>query len=259
MLKFSVLASGSSGNCIFLKDDKNSLLFDLGINYPELKYRLSKLHLNFLNLSGVFISHEHSDHVSGVKSLQKRMAAPIYISKPCYEEFRHKYGQLKLPHFYKLNDEIKIGNFRIIPVENSHDASCTASFLIEHGSKRIGILTDTGCITKKINENFQKLDAFLLEFNHDVDMLINGPYPESLKQRIFSNKGHLSNIQAAQFVKENLDSRLKHLFLGHMSRHNNTPGKAMKTVETIIKPQKEFKELNPILTHQEKPTQVFDF
>ena len=258
MLKFSVLASGSSGNCIFLKDEKNSILFDMGINYPELKYRLSQLHLNFLNLSGVFISHEHSDHVSGVKSLQKKMAAPIYISKPCYEEYRHRYGQLKLPHFYKLNDEVKVGNFRVIPVENSHDAVCTASFLIEHGSKRIGILTDTGCITKRISENFQKMDAFLLEFNHDVDMLINGHYPESLKQRIFSNRGHLSNIQAAQFVKENLDSRLKHLFLGHMSEHNNTHEKAVKAVEKIIKSEKEFEKLSPILTYHEKPTKVLE-
>lgn len=258
MLRFSVLASGSSGNCIFISDNKTTLLFDLGIYYPDLKYRLSQLHLNLINLSGVFISHEHSDHIFGIKSLQKKIAVPIYINKLCYEELRHQYGQIKLPHFYKLNEEINVGNFKILPVENSHDASCTASFLIQHGNKKIGIVTDTGCITEGINENFQKLDTFLLEFNHDVDMLINGRYPESLKQRIFSNRGHLSNIQAAEFVKENIDSGLKLLFLGHISQHNNTPEKALKAVEAIINSDKSFKNMNSIVTHHEKPTKVYE-
>jgi len=256
MLRMAVLGSGSSGNSTFITDGKDSLIFDLGLYHDDLKKRLFSAGIIAPSISGAFISHEHSDHIIGVRSFQKNYRSPIYLSEVSHSRAARYHGNISRAKFFKYNQEVKIGNFKITPVRNSHDSASAASFLIENKGKKIGFTADTGCITKELKKAFTDLDVLLIEFNHDVDMLIKGPYPESLKQRILGNKGHLSNIQAAQFIADNLNSKLKHLFVGHISQHNNHHSNIYRTINSILRTKKDFADTNVIMTYHEKSTSM---
>jgi phosphoribosyl 1,2-cyclic phosphodiesterase len=220
-MEISVIASGSNGNSCLVEHNNTSVLIDAGKSAREIEKRLNNLGKSLENVDGLVVSHAHIDHIRGAGVIYRRYGIPVYMTKQTYSYFD---CQAKL---FTLNSLFHIKNIRILPIHTSHDVhSC--GFVIGN----FGIFTDTGKVTRQISDALPNLKAVLLESNHDIDMLISGPYPPYLKSRILSDTGHLSNIHASQLVAEKGKS-LSRVFLGHLSAVNNTPELARKTFESL--------------------------
>ncbi|MEM3374425.1 MAG: MBL fold metallo-hydrolase [Candidatus Woesearchaeota archaeon] len=225
-MNICVIGSGSSGNSFLIENDEISILVDAGFSYKELKKRLSKIGKEINEIKAVIISHEHTDHIKGVEKLF-REEIPIFMNRATYE-----FSDLRIkPTLFETNKKFLISDFEILPFRQEHDAIEPCGFTIEDikTKKVVSIMTDLG----KPNENninaIKNSNAIIIESNHDIDMLINGPYPYNLKQRILSNKGHLSNIDASLFVKNNATENLEKVVLSHLSKINNTHELAFNT------------------------------
>ncbi|MFH0875380.1 MAG: MBL fold metallo-hydrolase [archaeon] len=252
-MEICVLASGSSGNCTCISSKNTTILFDVGISLRTLKKNLSYIGKSPEEVTAVFVSHEHMDHIKGIPSFSKNYGAPIYLTPGTYASMPY----LSNAKLIELERDYAIGDFSVNTLKTSHDAASPCGFLINSGNKRCGIFTDLGVTSEKIESSFKELDAAVLETNHDVDTLLNGNYPYHLKQRILGDKGHLSNIDAGLLVRNNASEQLKTVFLAHLSQNNNTPELALNTFETLSKQNKLLRH-NSILTSQYKPTDLID-
>jgi phosphoribosyl 1,2-cyclic phosphodiesterase len=235
-MQISVVASGSNGNCYLIEDKGSSVMIDAGKSLKEIESRLSKMGKSLENVDGLVLTHAHIDHYLSVGPIARKYNLPLYITQETYQETSNKLGAAKIKHF-SINKNFKINNLTLKPIATSHDVpSC--GFVINN----LGIFTDTGIITPQMECILPKLGGLLLESNHDIDMLINGPYPAFLKQRILSDKGHLSNIDASSFIQKN--KNLNFALLAHLSANNNTPEKAKITFETLVKQKMDFAVLS---------------
>ncbi len=250
-MKISVLASGSSGNSTYVESKGSSILIDAGISARNISNKLSCIGKDISDIDAVFITHEHTDHVKGAERLNRHFDIPVYLNRPTYE---YSVLSLKKPKFFLTNKQIKFNDLLITPFEVSHDAIDPCGFKIQNNGETIGVITDFGKPNENIKELANKANCLVLETNHDVDMLINGPYPYHLKQRILGEKGHLSNIDAGLLVKENASENLRKIFLSHLSQHNNTEELALKTFSKLT----EKLRLKNIMTRQEENTELFN-
>jgi len=227
-LVFAPLASGSRGNCTYVGDGRFGLLIDCGISTKQIFARLEEIGLGDAPIDAVFITHEHSDHVgaAGVlsRALQRRngVDVPFYmtggtarsLSRGCIPD---RIAELR------PGREIAIGDLSVQAYAIPHDVAEPVAFAVTRGDVRVGVVTDLGHATPLVRQLVGTLDAALLEFNHDLDMLRSGPYTWSLQERIRGARGHLSNTQAAELLTSSATPRLKHLVLAHLSEENNTP------------------------------------
>lgn len=233
-MQVSVIASGSNGNCCLVEDRGHgkdvSILIDAGKSCKEIERRMNALGKSLENVDAIILTHSHHDHVSGAGIISRRFGIPLYASEDTHAEINGRIGETKIKNFH-AGKAFKVNGIEIKSVLTSHNVpSC--GFII--GDSQFGIFTDTGIVTHQMRDAFPKLKAVLLESNHDIDMLINGRYPAYLKQWILSKEGHLSNIDASQFIqKKGKDLGL--VLLGHLSGNNNTPEMARKTFETLVK------------------------
>mgnify|MGYP004451517415 FL=1 len=228
------IASGSSGNCIYIGSDKTSILVDAGISGKRIEQGLNSIERTTKDCDAILITHEHSDHVKGLGVLARKYHIPIYCTKGTMEELKQMSMLGKMPEgLYRpilAEETFSIGDLSILPFEISHDAAEPVGYRVSHGKKSVGIATDMGVYDEKIIANLQGLDALLLEANHDVRMLQVGSYPYSLKQRILGEKGHLSNESAGRLLCRLLHDKMKQIVLGHLSRENNYEALAYETV-----------------------------
>lgn len=231
------LASGSSGNSTYIGSDKTHILVDAGISNKKIEARLNELGIGGSDISGVFLTHEHSDHISGLEVFVRKNEIPVYASAGTLKYLREngKYSKIT-DYFYIINSKnsIKIGDLNVIAFDIDHDANEPFGYRIECGDKRVAVATDMGRYTKNIVESLSNLDALLVEANHDIRMLETGPYPYALKRRILSEKGHLSNENSGRLICEILHDSLKKIFLGHLSDKNNFPELALASVRFEI-------------------------
>lgn len=235
MTTLHTLASGSSGNAALVSWADRHFLLDAGISCRRIQQSLRTLGLNLGSLDGIFITHTHSDHISGLQTLLKRTDCPLFASAPAgralAERFPGAENRLETVTFcraFSLND------CEITAFPTSHDApgSCGWRFDTEEGS--LGLLTDTGLITPEAAEMLPGVDVVALEANHDVEALKSGPYPYYLKRRILGPTGHLSNEDAAAFAVVLAEAGASEIVLAHLSRENNTPAMARRAVETAL-------------------------
>ncbi len=231
-MEISVIASGSNGNCCLVEDKKTSILVDAGKSCREIEFRMDKLGKSLEDIQAIILTHAHHDHISGAGILSRKYDMPIYMTKKVLLDAEHKLGniQKKLFSFRQFS----IGSLKIKPVPTSHNVS-SCGFVIN----KFGIFTDTGVVTKQMESEILKLNTILLESNHDIGMVINGPYHAFLKKWILSDKGHLSNIDASTLIKKK-GKNLSLVLLGHLSGNNNTPEIASKTFESIVKGRVEY-------------------
>ena len=223
-MELSIIASGSNGNCYLLQSGKTSVLFDAGKSCRETAERMAALGKDIREVKGIVLSHAHGDHYRGIGPIARRLGIPVYVRKPVYLACRQGLGPVDVRHF---EDAFRIGDLEILPIETSHDvASC--GFVVG----RFGIFTDTGCVTAQMREIISDLDAVLIESNYDERMLMTGPYPLHLKERIASDRGHLSNEDASDFIRRNGD-HLSQVFLAHLSETNNSADKVRETFESF--------------------------
>lgn len=237
-MRFVSIASGSSGNCIYAGTDDTHILVDAGISNKRIQQGLNEIGVSGNDLSGILITHEHSDHVKGLGVLARKYEVPIYGT----EETLEKISKLSSLGSYPAHlcrpiqpdVEFCIGDMKFMPFHIDHDAADPVGYRIHSGRKTVAVATDMGHFDKYIIRHLQGLDAILLESNHDVNMLQTGPYPYYLKRRILGEHGHLSNETAGRLLNYIVHDGLKSIVLGHLSKENNYAELAYETVKLEI-------------------------
>ncbi len=237
-MRFVSIASGSSGNCIYVGTENTHILVDAGISNKRIEQGLNEIGVKGSELDGIVITHEHSDHIKGLGVLARKHGVPIYATKESLEDIGNmKYlgecpSELVCPVLPDV--EFSIGDMEIRPFSIDHDAANPVAYRIQSDQGAVAVATDMGHFDQYIIEHLQNLDALLLESNHDVRMLETGPYPYYLKRRILSDHGHLSNDNAGRLLNYILHDHMKHIFLGHLSKENNFEELARETVKLEI-------------------------
>jgi phosphoribosyl 1,2-cyclic phosphodiesterase len=225
-LRFCLLASGSKGNCVWVEEDGRAIIVDNGLSFVELKKRAQSAGINLASVRDVIISHEHTDHVQGVGPAARKLGLTVHVSQPTAEAAGAHLKNLAIRHF-EPGQTLDFGFLKVKTITGSHDCADPSVFVVEGGRHRLGLATDLGVATALVRQEFSGLSALILEFNHDLQMLLSGPYPYFLKQRVRSRKGHLSNEQAAELLHELQHHNLQQVVLAHLSEVNNTPALAL--------------------------------
>jgi phosphoribosyl 1,2-cyclic phosphodiesterase len=230
-VQFTILGSGSAGNCAYLETDEVRLLIDAGFSGRQIRQRLATISKTPETLTGILITHEHSDHISGLVGLAAKLNLPIYCNRQTREAIEVAL-QIKLnAQLFDTGNSFEIGDVQIDTFSVPHDAIDPVGFLLHTNAGKIGFLTDLGHCTKMIMERVRTSNILVLETNHDVQMLQDCPKrPWSLKQRILSRHGHLSNEAAADVAEQLISTELRHIYLGHLSRDCNKPDLAHQAI-----------------------------
>lgn len=237
-MRICSIASGSSGNCIYVGTDQTNLMIDAGISGKRIEQGFQEIGLQTKELKGILVTHEHSDHVSGLGVIARRHGIPIYTTKGTKEAILKSKSLGKIDSDLiveiKAEEPFTLGDVSVTPVAISHDAAEPVSYIMRKGKKTIGVMTDLGKYDYQIIEKLQGIDVLLLEANHDIHMLQVGNYPYYLKQRILGDRGHLSNELSGQLLCEVLHDNFKAVILGHLSKENNYEKLAYETVRLEI-------------------------
>ena len=221
------LASGSNGNCYYVGNGEDAVLIDAGIGHRALLQRFSQCGLNVNLVRAVFISHEHTDHISGLAPLVTRHYLPVYATPGTWKSGRLR--SIACTKFPLLPGQaVAIGSLQIIPFLKNHDAAEPCSFVVRQDNCQVGVFTDIGRVCQELIHHFSGCHAAFLESNYCPDMLSNGRYPYFLKHRITGGRGHLSNHEAAELFLKHRHPQLSHLLLSHLSGENNCPEVAAK-------------------------------
>lgn len=232
------IASGSSGNCTVIDTDETHILVDAGISRKRTVDALGGLDLSLGDIDGIFITHEHSDHILGLPMIAKQTNMKIYATQKTIAAIEAIPGcsGIDPDRFVAVvpDKELKIGDVTVEPMHISHDAADPVGYRLGHEGKKAVVCTDLGCFDDYTVDCIKDSDVMLVEANHDVNMLQVGPYPYRLKQRILGTKGHLSNTASGQMINSVLNDHLKGIFLGHLSEQNNMPELAFETVRVEI-------------------------
>ena len=221
MLKFSSLGSGSRGNATLVEAGNTCIMVDCGFSVAETRRRLARLGKAPTDIHAILVTHEHSDHISGVAGFARRFGVPVWMTAGT--SVMHSATDLPSLDWFDGHTPFGIGDLHITPFPVPHDAREPCQFVFSDGAVRLGVLTDTGSITPHIREQLTRCEALLLECNYDVAMLADGPYPPVLKHRVGGRLGHLSNVQAAELLAALDTSRLTQLVAAHVSEKNNRP------------------------------------
>jgi len=233
-MRCTVLASGSKGNSAVIEGATGALLIDAGLSARELFRRMASVGLDPEAIDAILVTHEHGDHIRGLDVLARKLDVPIHATEGTLRDFLEFRRVSKKPIAHttcRYHERFSIGDFSIEPFATSHDAAEPCGFIITEADCRIGYCTDTGIMTPAMLELLRPCDGIVLESNHCPEMLANGPYPESLKRRIRSKHGHLSNQAAAECL-HGFGKDVPQVILAHLSEVNNTPDKARGTART---------------------------
>ena len=234
-MRFVAFASSSGGNCSLIQGCGASVLLDAGISLRRIRAALSLRGMTPGELEGLFITHEHGDHIASLKSLTKYYALPVYAPAPVARRLSALMPELEsVLRPLDPGEPVVLGGLTITAFPTSHDTEGSAGYRIDSPEGRFGLCTDTGVVTDGMLAAMAGCDAALIEANHDVDMLRRGPYPYPLKRRILSARGHLSNDDCAAFACALARAGAKQLVLGHLSQENNTPRRALDTVREAL-------------------------
>ena len=249
-----MLASGSKGNAALISTDSQRFLVDVGISCRELVKRMQQVGAAPEELDGVFVTHEHVDHVKGIVTFAKKYQVPLYASQGTWRAVFSRYPELNRANCRLTGQRLLVGDVSIACFATSHDAAQPQgySFLWRSGETKCTYVTDTGFVTPAVREAVLGSDVLVLEANHDVEMLKNGSYPYELKQRILGTRGHLSNNTAGQFLLQ-LEKMPGRIFLAHLSEQNNLPKLALDTVKNILDSKKRLQETKLLVANQHQP------
>lgn len=244
-LRFASLGSGSRGNCLVVQSGESCILIDCGFSLRETEKRLRLKRIEATKIQAIFVTHEHSDHRAGIGVFGRRHAVPVYATQGTLSRIDITKC---LVQPIRCGVPVQFNDFVIHPVAVPHDAHEPSQFVIECASRKLGILTDTGCTNSDLVARYRGCNSLFVEANHDVDMLWNGPYPYSLKQRVAGDLGHLSNEQTHEFIHAVRGHELQSLVLAHLSQQNN----CTDIVDRMFAPFREYFEVQ--LATQENGT-----
>jgi phosphoribosyl 1,2-cyclic phosphodiesterase len=226
------LGSGSGGNASVVAGRRDAVLVDCGLSHKQILSRMQAVGLDPSRIRGIALSHEHADHVSGVRVAARRLGVPVWMTKGCRDALRFPLEfEVRL---FEPGVAFRVGEIDVEPFRIPHDTQDPVAFVLGTGTERVGIATDLGSVTHLVVDKLRSCRAVLLEFNHDVEMLMNGSYPWELKQRVRGRLGHLSNEQGAEILGAIATGRVEEVLLGHLSEHNNTPRLALEAARAAI-------------------------
>jgi phosphoribosyl 1,2-cyclic phosphodiesterase len=235
-MQFASLGSGSAGNATMIASGHTKLLLDCGFGAKEVIARLHRLEVLPEQLTGILVTHEHDDHAKGAFKLAAKFSIPVWLThgtlKMC-DRYIPTNAQVKL-NVIDAHTSFAIADLNVTPYPVPHDAREPAQFVFSDGKSKLGVLTDTGCATPHIEQMLTGSDALVLECNHDLDMLQNGPYARPLKNRVGGRLGHLDNQSAAALLSKLDNSKLKHIVAAHLSAKNNTPYLAKSALSAVL-------------------------
>jgi len=251
-MRIIVLASGSRGNALLVKSKTSALLFDLGVSTRKLKFRLSQLGEDLSGLEAVFISHEHADHINGLENFLPKNPLPVFATQGTWDS--PAMSRLK-PYrvSFKCGELIPLNGFEVQAFRLPHDALEPAGFIISDQEHRIALATDLGSVNPLVQERLKGAELLIIESNHDVEMLRQGPYPWPLKQRILSRCGHLSNADCARLLSKIQNPGLQNVILAHLSEKNNMPELAYAAARDRVD-----QRVKIHLTSQKRPGPMID-
>ncbi|MCL2396534.1 MAG: MBL fold metallo-hydrolase [Defluviitaleaceae bacterium] len=237
-INFCTIASGSSGNSVFVSTDQTKILIDAGLSGRAIETNMAGVGINCADLTAIFITHEHTDHIQGAGVLSRRYNVPLYLTRGTWQ-YAQKYGTLgKIAQENQMmitpDTAVILGDMKVKPFAIPHDAAEPVGYTIQAHGRKIAVATDLGHINPNVAENFYDADIVMIESNHDLDMLQYGPYPAHLKRRILSDIGHLSNVSCGAFLADIFGPKTKYIFLAHLSQENNRPVVAYETVKNIL-------------------------
>ncbi|MBZ4662563.1 MAG: fold metallo-hydrolase [Caloramator sp.] len=235
-MDFCSLYSGSSGNSIYVGNERTKILVDAGLSGKKIQEGLLDIGVNPNEINAILITHEHDDHIKAAGILSRRFNIPIYANADTWSVMESQIGDVKEENIkvFSTYKPFEIGDITVIPFKIPHDASNPCGYSFIEKNKKISIATDIGHASREVKDNIKDSDLILLESNHDVEMLKVGPYPYYLKRRVLSDVGHLSNEDCGRTIVDILNSRIKRIILGHLSKTNNYPELAYRTVLSIL-------------------------
>ena len=248
-MKFCVLGSGSQGNATYFETNKLKCLIDFGTSNMYTTTKLKSFGIEANDINCVFITHEHIDHIGGLKVFLRKNDPTIFVTKKLYDILK---DELAIEKYVILNDITYLEDLKISTLKTSHDSKDSVGFVFETAEESIVYITDTGYINAKYHQLLLNKTAYIIESNHDVNMLMNGSYPYHIKQRILGDRGHLSNESCSKYLKTFVGERTKYIFLAHISDKNNTKEMALETAKTILKNE----NIKIEVTNQSNPSKM---
>ena len=249
-MKIKILSSGSKGNSTYLESGNTRILIDAGINYNIIKKTLEEENIDVNSIDGVLISHTHSDHIGGLSSLIKKVNTKVFIKEELEKDIKKI---IPRDNIEIIEDDFIMGDFDIKSFNTSHDVP-NSGYIIQDGKASFVYITDTGYINRKYIDITKNKDVYMLEFNHDEKMVMEGPYPYILKERVLGDKGHLSNRASTNYLTKVIGDKTKYIILAHMSENNNTEELA---VATLLDKLPEYKD-KLIVTKQQTSTKMIE-
>ncbi|MGB0635818.1 MAG: MBL fold metallo-hydrolase [Gammaproteobacteria bacterium] len=233
-MRFATMGSGSKGNATLVDENDSALLVDCGLSYSRVRSLASEKNYDLDKLDGIFVTHEHSDHIGGVKNLSRGLKIPVYATSGTIAASGNRFDDVYELKEIGLDKNITLGPFEITPVIVPHDAQEPCQFIITARFKRLGILTDLGHVTAYVRKMYGTLDALVIEFNHDLDMLQASDYRQILQRRISGPYGHLSNDQAEEFLGGINYQTMSHLVAAHLSEKTNSPSIVLACLDRVV-------------------------
>ncbi|MBQ8100642.1 MAG: MBL fold metallo-hydrolase [Paludibacteraceae bacterium] len=261
---FRCFASGSSGNCYYLGNRREGILIDAGISARTIRSNLFEMGLDFRNIMGVLVTHDHADHIRAVGTIGERFHVPIYATRDIHAGIDHNYGvQEKLRtsrKFYEKGEPFQLCGMTVNTFTISHDSTDCVSYVIDYEGQRFMIATDVGCVDETLEQYVETANHLVVEANHDEQLLLNGPYPSYLKSRILSDRGHMSNHTCGLLLSEHHNPGLKNIFLCHLSKENNDPEVALDTVSGYLRGigVEPGRDVNLVALERLTPSPVYD-
>ena len=264
-VRFMSLASGSSGNCYYLGTDTYGILIDAGIGIRTIKKALRDINVAMESIRAVFVTHDHADHIKAVGCLGEKMNIPVYTTARIHAGINRSYCMTEKLHssvrYLEKEQPMELEDFHIESFEVPHDGTDNVGYCIEIDGKVFSFLTDLGEITPTAAKYIRKANYLILEANYDDEMLKMGSYPQYLKERISSNTGHMSNLATAEFLAENFTEHLHYIWHCHLSKDNNHPELAYKTVEWKLKDKGVIvgKDVQLLALKRSTPSELYEF
>lgn len=225
-----VLSSGSKGNTTYIEGNNSKILIDAGNSCRYIETKLKEINVNADDIDGILLTHTHSDHVNGLKVFCRKHDVTVYCTKKMYEDINYL-SNVK----FIIDNKININDLDIDVIKTSHDASDSNGYIVNCGDSSIVYITDTGYINERYYDVLSNKNLYIMESNHDIEMLNNGPYPYELRKRIYGDKGHLSNIDSSIYLSNFIGDKTKCIMLAHLSEENNDPNIAYDTLVNKLK------------------------
>lgn len=248
-MKVKVLSSGSKGNTTYIETDNTKILIDVGNSYKYITEKLDEMNVAPEEIDGILITHLHVDHIKGLKLFCRKNNIKIYLTEIMKNNLDY------VLNYSLIDDEFDVNDIHVTAIKTSHDTEDSRGYILVNNHKSIVYITDTGYINNKYFDILKNRNLYIMESNHDVEMLTNGNYPYKLRQRILSDKGHLSNYDSSRYLNSFIGDNTKYILLAHLSDDNNTETLAYETLFNKLKAERKHVD-NIIIAKQEKETEL---